>query len=83
MYLAMRPTSTDIMNTHVLFGNTTHPAVKKKFTMKKVKVHQVHEYTYNPLLEGKGLRVEVAYHGGIRTPNFVTTETFKTTDDRY
>jgi hypothetical protein len=83
MFLALRSTATDIMNTHVLFGNTTHPTVKKKFPMKKVKVHQVHEYTYRTLSAGKGQRVQLAYHGGICTPNFSTTETFKTTDDRY
>jgi hypothetical protein len=32
---------------------------------------------------GAGQRVDVAYHGGISTPNFSTTETFKTTDERY
>jgi hypothetical protein len=52
--------------------------------MKKLKVHQVHEYTYTPLSRGEGQRVELAYHGGICTPNFSTTETFKTTDnERY
>jgi hypothetical protein len=83
MFLTLRSTATDIMNTHVLFGNTTHPAVKKKIPMKKVKVHQVHEYTYSALSQGKRQRVELAYHGGICTPNFSTTETFVTTDDTY
>jgi hypothetical protein len=34
MFLALRSISTDIMNTHVLYGNTTHPTLKKKFTIK-------------------------------------------------
>ncbi len=35
MFLTLQSISTDIMNTHMLYGNTTHPTINKKFPMKQ------------------------------------------------
>ena len=72
MFTALTHSSYDIMNTHVLYGSTAHPPLEKKFRMKYVKVHQVHEYSYTAMAKGVQ-KVEVAYHGGIYTPHHKTT----------
>jgi hypothetical protein len=82
MFIALTDPSFDIANTHVLYGSTAHPPLQKKFRLQHLKVHQVHEYSYIQL--GKGVqKVEVAYHGGVLTPQHTTTENFKTSDARY
>jgi hypothetical protein len=82
MFNALTDPSFDIANTHVMYGSTAHPKLQKKFVMKHLKAHQVHEYSYTQ--RGKGVQiVEVAYHGGINTLHHTTTETFKTSDARY
>jgi hypothetical protein len=82
MFTALTHPSYDIVNTHVLYGSTAHPSLQIKFSMKYVKVHQVHEYSYTALARGKQ-KVEVAYHGGILTPHHRTTEAFTTSDADY
>jgi hypothetical protein len=44
MFTALTDPSFDIANTHVMYGSTAHPKLQKKFVMKHLKVHQVHEY---------------------------------------
>jgi hypothetical protein len=82
MFTALTHPSYDIVNTHVLYGSTAHPLLQKKISMKYVKVHQVHEYSYTALARGEQ-KVEVAYHGEIHTPHHRTTETFSTLDANY
>ncbi len=82
MFTALTDPAFDIANTHVIYGSTAHPKLQKKFVMKHLKAHQVHEYSYTQCAKGVE-KVEVAYHGGINTPPHTTTETFKTSEVRY
>ena len=77
MYEALTAKGFGIKNTHVLIGNTSHPALKKKFNLPTVKVQQVYHYKYEV---GKdNIKISVQHHGGVDAPK---SKWSTTTDSR-
>ena len=80
MFKALTHNTLHLDNTHVLWGNTKHAPLKRKFVLSKLKVQSVHEYVY--VTKKKGLQeVKVSYHGGITSTNM--QQSFTTKDAMY
>jgi hypothetical protein len=80
MFKALTHNTLHLDNTQVLWGNTKHAPLKRKFVLSKLKVQSVHEYVY--VTKKKGLQeVKVSYHGGITSTNM--QQSFTTKDAMY
>ena len=80
MYAALTYYTLQLDNTHVLWGNTKHAPLKKKFVLPKLKVQSVHEYMYTTKTNGTQ-DIRVSYHGGIN--NCDMQRSFNTGDAMY